>query len=304
MGRQFPFGSPRGCRGDHVSEGLVVARTAETTSSPLAQVVLNPALKGLSEHQPRLPHRPRHDADAGKFIMRSFGPVASAHGHGQSHNLAPTFQTRVGKRSGHDVGHQRIGRNHHISTGHQCRQNGPSPYPEERLDFLELIFIQGREARDRRPPVAVKGRRKPPDPTPARPQLSLLLLGVLMKPVGRIGHDGMNRIRGPLLHPRKAIMVVQSGLSASDRGLPILNFSQALLARALLVNRRAVNTPSFPNKQTGRIEPQIGPDGRCWRFADFLADAGFDQCQCQRRVGVLKHFDDGIANPARRLLRA
>src|SRR6185369_2956809 len=83
---------------DNVTKWALRRNSSETTSSPFAQVVLDTAVQGLAEDQPRFPHRPGHDAYFGKLKVRVLGTITAPHRHHESGDFTAPF--KPGTRQG------------------------------------------------------------------------------------------------------------------------------------------------------------------------------------------------------------
>ena len=55
--------------------------------------------------------------------------------------------------------------------------------------------------------AAVQSWWDAPDATPSAPEFVLFLGGVLFQAVGGVGDNGMDAVRGAVLHPREAILL-------------------------------------------------------------------------------------------------
>src|SRR6185295_19620739 len=103
MWREFAFRLSSGRRSNYVAERFVPPWTAKSAGAPFSQIVLNTALDWFSKNKPGFPHRSRHDADIGKFIMSGFRTIATAHGRGQTNNFTSPLKAGIRQRSGHQV---------------------------------------------------------------------------------------------------------------------------------------------------------------------------------------------------------
>lgn len=91
VGSQIALGLSRRRRGYDITERLLLAGSAESTSLPSSQIILDSSLYWLAVDNPRLPHGTRHDTDLRKFIVSGLGAVASSHCHRKPGDFATAF---------------------------------------------------------------------------------------------------------------------------------------------------------------------------------------------------------------------
>ena len=145
--------------------------------------------------------------------MGILGSVAAPHGRDQPDDFPTRLEAGANQACRHPKRQQGIGRHHHMGTRHQHAQQLAPPLLEELLHHLEIGRRQRREARQRRAPTAIEGRRQAPNSTATLPELALLHGRVLHQPIRRIGHHGMNALRRLRRKPLKAIRSEEPSLA-------------------------------------------------------------------------------------------
>ena len=198
-----------GTGADHVSERLQIGHAAKPPGLPPSQVVLHPPVERLAEQQPGLVHRPRQHGHAAELVVRVLRPVAAAHRHHEAHDFTPPFETGGAYGVRNPVRDERVGRDQHVSAGHQGRMQSLRPLGEEQGQGFEILPPQRRETRQGRASVAVEGWRLTPHATLAGTQFLLLRRRVLDEAVGRIRHARVQAARLASLQPRDAIAPVE-----------------------------------------------------------------------------------------------
>ena len=141
--------------------------------------------------------------------MGRLRPIAAAHRHHEANDLAAAFEAGIRQGHRHDKGKQGIRRHDHVGPRHEFRHQEPSPPQKELAQFIELLLRQRGKPRQRRPLVAVEGRRDTPYAAFARTKLLLLLGRVFMQSVRRVGDDGVEAVVAAPLKPVKTIRMVQ-----------------------------------------------------------------------------------------------
>ena len=188
-------------------KGTSGRRSPESPGAPLAQVVLNPPLQWLAKHEPGLPHRAGHHADVRELIVCALRTVSATHGHHEPDDLASSFETHCGERTGDDMREQRIGRHDYIRPRHQHRRQEPGPTREEFAQSPQIIGREHRKARQRRPGGPVERRGDSPHAAGAVAKLLLLLGRVLDESVRRVRDHRVDGIPLLLLQPLHAVAV-------------------------------------------------------------------------------------------------
>jgi hypothetical protein len=82
--------------------------------------------------------------------------------------------------------------------------------PKKMSKLAEFVVRQNRESRQGAADTPVKCRRNSPNPTLSPAQLLLLRGTVFLETVGRVSHNGMNRVRRLLVHPCETVCKMQS----------------------------------------------------------------------------------------------
>ena len=283
--RAFRAAARRRC--NDVTEGFVGCRAPEAPGLPLPQIVPHAPVQRFSVHEPRLPHRARHDADVSEFVIGAFGPVSTAHGHGEADDFPAAFQPGFGKGGRDERRDQRIRGDDDVRARHQDRQQRTRPTHEELPDIGQLMGIQRREAGQRGTTVPVERRRNAPDTAFPCAQFPLLLPCIFVQTVWRVGDDRVHRVGRLPGQPRKAVVMVQfrplkeEGCRSFFSSLPGLWNRKWPLARSVLSG--AIHPARFSDKEVGSVEPEIRANRRRRRLAEPLANPRDDRSDTQRR---------------------
>ena len=217
MRRDFSLGFRCRIGTYHVAERLIRRRPPKPPGFPFSQVVLYAPLNRTAKNYPRLPHGARQDADAIKFVVCVFRPVAAAHRHGQPHDVAAQFQPALRHRGSDDVCEQRVACHDDVCAGHDhAYEHGRQSF-EEVVQIAAIFHVEDCEPRQRRAPMSVKGGRNAPNAAPALSQLFLLFVAVLDQSIRRVGHDGMDRVGLAIGKPFKTVRQNESGLAGGNR---------------------------------------------------------------------------------------
>ena len=304
MRRQQPLLSPRRRRANDVPERPLRRRPPEAAGAPLPKVVLRAPFQRLSVDQPRFPHGTRHDAHLGKLLVRGLGPVSAAEGHDQPHHLAAPLEARFGKAIRHDVRKQRVGCDDDIGARRQLRQQGATQQMEKLPQFLQLVRRQRREARQRRAFASVETGRYAPDAALPVSQLGLLFRGIFMQAVRRVRNDCLDGIVILPFQPFEAVVAIQRGVSVCERRSNRGRKRRASNRQSHLHVAQAIDAPEFPHEHSRRVEPQIGPHGRCGDATYPFGD-GLRQFLCRARTGTRpQRAHDGVTHLAGAIFRA
>jgi hypothetical protein len=204
-------------RFDYIAERLIGRRAAESTGPIFAQIVLYPALDGLPQHDPWLPHRPRHHAHAVEFVVCVLRTVAAAHRHGEPGDVATQLKAAFGHGVRDDVREQRIAGNNHVAARHEHASQLLAELFEEIIQAVMIFFVEDREAWHCRPFVTVERRRNAPHAAATFAELRLLFVAVFEKAVWRIGDDCVNGALFHLRENKEAVAIVQFRFADRDK---------------------------------------------------------------------------------------
>ena len=95
-------------------------------------------------------------------------------------------------------------------SGHKHADGPLSEFQEEAAQPLAVFFIQDRETWERAPLATVKGRRNPPDAAVPVAQFCFLFRCVLLQTIRRVGHNGVDGVLRPVVHPRETVAKLQT----------------------------------------------------------------------------------------------
>ena len=144
-----------------------------------------------------------------------------------------------------------------MSSGHEPRKQKARPRMKEGAQAFQLDFCQSCESRKRRSLMAVEGWGNPPHAALAEAELRLLLGGVFVKPVRRVGDNGMNAVDLTRFQPVKAIGVEERGFSDRDLRSPLSTILWRRLGRSSCRFSDAVAASRLSDEDIGRIQAQI-----------------------------------------------
>ena len=251
VGRHIPLLLPSRRRSDHVSERPVGRGPSESAGAPPAQVVLHSSFQRLAEHQPRLPHRARHDRDVGKLAVGALRTISAPHRHDESGDFASALQSGRRKRSGDDVREQGVGGHHDVRPGRQRRRQQPGPAGKEVAQVPQVARRKHGETRQRRSASAVERRRQAPYAAPAVSELLLFFRRIFDESVRRVRDHRLDRVPLLTLQPFHAIGVHQ-GRSAERPGAEVVPGRTSVVLR-LPARLQLVVPAALSNEQAGRI---------------------------------------------------
>lgn len=147
--------------------------------------------------------------------------------------------------------------------------------------------------------MAVERRGDAPDSALARAKLGLLLRRILVQPVGRIRHHGMQAVVLLLFQPIKTIRMEKFSPSKTLRLTPFLGMRKFSLHASISAILNGIQTAAFADESTRSIEPQIGTDRRSWRWPNHPADALRDLLHRKWLRSMRQHLKNGVPNMPR-----
>ncbi len=190
---------------NQIAKRFIVGNSQQSASLPFAEVVLDSAFARLTKESPRFPARAWHHGHGWEFLVSVFGSVAAAKGLHHSDNLPALFEPRSYEWQVYEVGNERIRGDEDVRAGNEYRHKQGCKALEECFEANFVAVVKNREPRKGLTYGVVERRGNSPNASLAYSKLFDLAGRVFDQPIGRVGYDGMNRVRFGILKPAESI---------------------------------------------------------------------------------------------------